>query len=356
MLRGLVHAGVRAAIALACLAMLMYAVGSTALVHAAAIRPQMPLPAPGLHLPMPEAPMRGALQAGTVLHVASCAQPPAPGAQDRVTYSAAQLARFGFPARPSDPTARAVWARMVRAARTRQCAQTVTSQRNQFDEQLDNWGGYIADQSGTPQQYTQIYGMYNVPCLAGSTESYVSNWVGLGGVVTSNLVQSGTTEHRYQDWLGRWVDDDVAWVENVGDASNPNANDVFGVRCRDEIAVGAWGQNCMAVEDLTTGSYSGARCYGPPADPNTAEGILERPAANTDPNSSLAKLADFGSWTLQMVSVCSVASPCDSLDTFGYDASTMWSCYPALFCEGNALVSLGPIVSGSYKMTWLNYH
>lgn len=61
-------------------------------------------------------------------------------------------------------------------------------------EKSGNWGGYIAaPPSG--QGYTRISGSWTVPTItATQTNALAAQWIGLGGVSTSDLLQIGTIE------------------------------------------------------------------------------------------------------------------------------------------------------------------
>src|SRR4051812_46343961 len=51
-----------------------------------------------------------------------------------------------------------------------------------------NWAGYVAD-SGT---YTGVSGSWNVPTPSSSEDGSNATWVGIGGVDSRDLLQSGT--------------------------------------------------------------------------------------------------------------------------------------------------------------------
>lgn len=58
-----------------------------------------------------------------------------------------------------------------------------------------NWAGYI-DTPASSSTYTAVSGRWTVPDISGSREgSAAAQWIGLGGVSTSDLLQMGTLEY-----------------------------------------------------------------------------------------------------------------------------------------------------------------
>jgi hypothetical protein len=58
-----------------------------------------------------------------------------------------------------------------------------------------NWAGYI-DTPASDSLYTSVSGSWTVPDISGSREgSAAAQWIGLGGVSTSDLLQMGTLEY-----------------------------------------------------------------------------------------------------------------------------------------------------------------
>lgn len=142
------------------------------------------------------------MKRGNLVHAASCEQAPPPAQRDRVTYSLAELARYGLPPRsPGEPFAK--WAAIVRGAGKRICDYTTSS---------DHWGlsytqnraGNYADESTPGQTYTEADMDYFVPCIVGTPPGEASAamgaFIGLGGANTSGpLVQTGTADFQYWD-------------------------------------------------------------------------------------------------------------------------------------------------------------
>jgi hypothetical protein len=121
---------------------------------------------------------------------------PPPGFRPE-TASDADLRCYGFPPRPTDPTTLAMWTTAMQAFKEmvgppvwvatnihHNVVRTVTS----------NWAGYDAKQSDNTsiKNFYETTGQWNIP-TAYSTPAgdWVSPWVGLGGVSSSNLVQAG---------------------------------------------------------------------------------------------------------------------------------------------------------------------
>jgi hypothetical protein len=57
-----------------------------------------------------------------------------------------------------------------------------------------NWAGYVVTPSSNSPTYTSITGSWVVPPIFGSPASMGSQWIGLGGVNSSDLLQMGTIE------------------------------------------------------------------------------------------------------------------------------------------------------------------
>ncbi|MCL6631588.1 MAG: hypothetical protein K6T63_03070 [Alicyclobacillus herbarius] len=57
-----------------------------------------------------------------------------------------------------------------------------------------NWAGYIATPATGSSQFTSITGSWVVPEISGIPTSLGSQWIGLGGVTSSDLLQMGTIE------------------------------------------------------------------------------------------------------------------------------------------------------------------
>jgi len=245
----------------------------------------------------------GSLKPGTLIRAASCEQAPPQAQRDRASYTPAELARYGLPTQSSGESF-AHWAAVVRGAKHRICDRTATAIRDTADQRSNIWDGNIADGDG--QTYTSIDMDFTVPCLSpGYSGSQVSNWVGLGGFGSkgvNNLVQTGTAgQETYVANFG-WVYSYSAFVENTGDASNPNRNDVFPVNCGDQMYVQVKNGNCMFVDRLADGTNS-YQCYGPSAYLGTAEAITERPSLCTGNQCSPLALANFGAVTFHGVGI-----------------------------------------------------
>lgn len=57
-----------------------------------------------------------------------------------------------------------------------------------------NWAGYVVTPSNNALSYTSIQGSWVVPGAFGSPASMASQWIGLGGVTSNDLLQMGTIE------------------------------------------------------------------------------------------------------------------------------------------------------------------
>jgi hypothetical protein len=57
-----------------------------------------------------------------------------------------------------------------------------------------NWAGYVTTSSTGSPKYTSVTGSWTVPKVSGTPTSLGSQWIGLGGVTSSDLLQMGTIE------------------------------------------------------------------------------------------------------------------------------------------------------------------
>lgn len=59
-----------------------------------------------------------------------------------------------------------------------------------------NWAGYIDEPVTQSAGYTSVSGNWTVPAIQGSEQSLAAQWIGLGGVSTQSLLQTGTIEQE----------------------------------------------------------------------------------------------------------------------------------------------------------------
>jgi hypothetical protein len=149
-------------------------------------------------------PQGGPLPAGTVVHAASCLQPPPQSVKDRAAYTPQELQAYGLPPREStEPFSR--WAQVVRSATVRFCNRTVSSARNNpvhaaGDLYSQTWVGWEANQGHSSVNYSETDMDYYEPCPDNSQSSEEAMWAGLGGEGNNYLVQTGTIVYR--SWTG----------------------------------------------------------------------------------------------------------------------------------------------------------
>jgi hypothetical protein len=139
--------------------------------------------------------------------------------------------------------------------------------------QSENWSGYAV----TGQKYAQVAGSWSVPTVIAKPGSrYASDWVGIGGLKSADLIQAGTTEQYVKGHASY-----NAWTEILPQSETLIPG--FTVRPGDAITVDitrgsgkAW---TMVVTDSTrsetyrvTVNYSSRE--------NSAEWIHEAPEVN----------------------------------------------------------------------------
>ena len=63
-------------------------------------------------------------------------------------------------------------------------------------QESENWAGYIDTPTSTSSQYTSISGSWTVPDISASQQNNAASaqWIGLGGVSSTDLLQMGTVE------------------------------------------------------------------------------------------------------------------------------------------------------------------
>jgi hypothetical protein len=178
---------------------------------------------------------------------------------------------------------------------------------------------------------------WNESCIAWGTNDHYLTWAGIGG--NQNLVQAGAEGDNwgiYQSY--------EAWVENV--ASGP-LQMVFNINCGDSMFAEIGAGNCMYVADFTSGNNSGWRCFGPNADGQTAECIVEAPTVS----GSVANLSNYGTETLHTCQVNFTGG-----GSSNYGIGTVPHDYNNMYNGSTLLSSTGPISNGdTYTMTWHNY-
>ena len=157
-----------------------------------------------------------------------------------------------------------------------------------------NWAGYIA--SGTT--FTGVGGTWTVPSIVPSQPAkYAAQWVGIDGVLSSDLIQTGTGEST----SGGTTSYD-AWFEllpaNEVEINAPVApGDVMAATVT-ESSPGSW---VISIENQTQSwLYTNTFSYSIAA--QTAEWIEEAPTVN----GSQSTLADFGSTAFSSLGVSGV--------------------------------------------------
>ena len=148
-----------------------------------------------------------------------------------------------------------------------------------------NWSGYIA--SGTA--FTGVGGTWNVPSVvASATPEYSSQWVGIDGVLSTDLIQTGTVESTSggASTYEAWYELLPAGAVTIDAPVSPG--DIM-VATITEGSSSIW---TITIEDQTqTWIFTDAFSYATSA--QTAEWIEEAPTVD----GSQSTLADFGSTT-----------------------------------------------------------
>jgi hypothetical protein len=219
------------------------------------------------------------LATGMPLTEPNCLQPPATAAA-KAALPADQLAKYGLPPRTAFPSS-AAWLNVVSHVKKRSCTMTPVALRfNEHSTTSYNWGGYYSHNAVS--QWDQAEVGWDIPNLYNAWEYHnaeIAQWVGLGGVANSLLVQTGTYEYTN---FGI-TNSNEAFIENLGNTpGNPGydstynnlAYAVFGVNIGDAMYAEAFAYNSFYIEDISTGSsyYAGFGAY---ADPHYGDCVIE---------------------------------------------------------------------------------
>ena len=189
--------------------------------------------------------------------------------------------------------------------------QTLTSVRTADSPRVNNgeissaiastdWSGLI--DNGPGASFTEIEGDWTVPAVVSSASDEASaTWIGIDGVSTSSLIQTGTAENTGPDFGGNQY---LAWVELLPGAEEPigNSSEPAPVEPGDtmEAAIleGSTDMWTIDLSDVTQNwTFSQQFSYSTPG--TTAEWIEEAPTVN----GSVATLPDYGSTTFTNLSV-----------------------------------------------------
>jgi hypothetical protein len=257
--------------------------------------------------------------------------PKPPATFDPVTASAATLAEYDFPSRPTGAVQLASWMTAMDAYKpgNTQPAMTVpvsapptsrnyTACNNESGGYGCFWGGYLAGTfNSTTDNYVGVKGTVTVPTISdsacttsGGIQLYGDDWVGLGGTHAStpdDLVQEGIA------WCQNNVSETV-WSPFLEFASSENASlfcgqanwtswtfpsgDSVYENLGWQANKGANGEANFYIQDVTTGTaYS---CSRPPPSGsdwafhgNTAEWVSETGQSPSDSSNGLAKYDSY---------------------------------------------------------------
>lgn len=224
--------------------------------------------------------------------------------------SAAQLAAYGLPPRPTNAADLARWTALmghvttlvvpdvsISAAQPNSLPKLPTVQPGAkagvSTGSTNIWSGYVSKQASSTY-YNEAFGEWIQPSISATTCTGATHlsWVGLGGYGTSKLIQDGTNQSNQ------------AWYEYLGAGGTGVSITLLpaslGIHSGDTIA--AWtsysaGTAYWTVEDVTSGKASSATLTGASSfyDGSSAEFIDERTTFGTTPS----PLADYSAtdWT-----------------------------------------------------------
>ena len=194
-----------------------------------------------------------------------------------------------------------------------------------------NWAGWIA--SGTT--FSGVGGDWTVPSVVSTPAAqYSSEWVGIDGVLDTDLIQTGTSQDTPSTSTSSPY---FAWYELIpGSAVVIDAPVAPGDAMRASITEGSPGSWTIAIEDQTQSwIYTNTFSYSMSA--QTAEWIEEAPTVD----GSQSTLADFGSSTFS------------SLGVSGQDASAVGLTDVDMLDSAGAIIAYPTsIVAGSFSVLY----
>jgi hypothetical protein len=232
--------------------------------------------------------------------------------------SAAELAAYGLPPRPTRPADLASWTKLmshltklvapdisVSAPKPNNLPQRPAvhagGQAGVSTGTTNIWSGYVSKQSSSTY-YNLAFGEWVQPSISATSCSGATHltWVGLGGYGSASLIQDGTDQSNQ------------AWYEYLGPGGTGVSitllSGSLGITSGDTIA--AWtsyssGSAYWTVEDVTKGTASSASLSSASSfyDGSSAEFIDERTTFGTTPS----PLADYAAthWTSASAEVTS---------------------------------------------------
>ena len=215
--------------------------------------------------------------------------------------SAASLARYGYPPRPSGGRALRSWRAMMRHIQfVTPPRYLVTDPQARIDDKTpavttllnDHWSGNMA----ISKTYTNVYASYDEPNIyssqCSSTEEVM--WAGLGGYNTQTLAQDGTGYHFNS--MGAHQ----AWYELLSSAHQnpPVAVNLYATAGQPFTAmvIRETGGYYMYLYNAYTGkawNHSGTTISFSPYDGSTAEAISERPVFSDGTPTDLSNFKQF---------------------------------------------------------------
>ena len=228
----------------------------------------------------------------------------APDGFSPTTATDAQLAEYGFPARPSDKDALAAWTTKWSRFKYKRSSTDPTIvitpfQAIQATNTSSAWSGYM--DLGSGNEFNNIGANYTQPTwqsdsVSGSAES---SWVGLGGWGVNQLIQCGTSIGINPNTGNLESGAYGAWYEFLPSDAYMTFYTPFKINGGDDIDSQLYYTSSsnypvgFTVWDFTAGNYfsvdlpasQGASCYNG----STAEFIDERPTSNGQP----LPLADY---------------------------------------------------------------
>jgi len=210
-------------------------------------------------------------------------------------YSAsnARLAEYGFPPRPANPVALAVWRTEMRSWKGSAPAPPFLMETHmRADTKYSpNWAGYVIQDLGG-NFFTHAEGWYTEPTIYSSrcSKTVEVSWAGIGGWGTGVLAQNGTLYDssgaaNHQAWWEVVPDYAIVPISFYG---HPGYVFDASTRWLGNNAYRFWFYDYYShttdVFDVSSFRY----------DPESAEVVIERPSVN----GAYTNLSNFGTWSV----------------------------------------------------------
>lgn len=314
------------------------------------ITPAMALADTQSSLKHPSAATGDYIQPGLIVHMP-------PQNFDPLTAPKSELAQYGLPSRPTDPSKLQEWKQAFGTV-THWIKPTFTLTNIKLDDPDQHWSGLSYINPNTPA--TRVVGWWTQPWASVPTQyrpAYSATWIGLGGSAGDSLIQGGTESYIKSNGLGTYSA--VYQILGTTTGSTPNAVTVNGLNNNpgDQMYCDisyVKGTANFYYHDITNGNATSFSVTGITGYNSFGEvdWITERPVIN---GSNTQNMANYGSVTFtaeegtpSSVSYPTVNSFNDSYFYVTQDGTTSSDTLSKVTSYLNS--------TGNFTTSWVNYN